>query len=184
VPARIACGMGRPPRCTGLAGHSHKRGPHSQRMWFRTRGCFRAEEFSLLAVAVIIRKGDYPLYDVRIRIRDMDVSRDVFERPLGEINAQADYLIVKWPLPSSVYYRVFCHARNGSWNQDLILKRSDAAQCWLAATRVFDKRGKEIIFQYVDHDRRVWSSSLASVSWCSLTPRVTPSSGRFMYWIL
>jgi hypothetical protein len=101
---------------------------------------------------VIIRRGEYPLYDVRIRIRDMDVGRDVLERPWGEINAPADYLIVKWPLAPSVYYRVFFHARNGSWRQDLILKRSDAAQCWLAATRVFDKRGKEVVFEYKDPD--------------------------------
>ena len=29
------------------------------------------------------------------------------------------------------YYRIFFHARNGNWNQDMILKVS----CWLAATR-------------------------------------------------
>jgi len=101
---------------------------------------------------VIIRRGEYPLYDVRIRIRDMDAGRDVLERPWGEINSPAGFMIVKWPLASSVYYRVFFQARNGGWHQDLILKRSDTAQCWLAATRVFDKRGKEVVFEYKDHE--------------------------------
>jgi len=100
---------------------------------------------------VIIRRGEYPLYDVRIRIRDMDAGRDVFERPLGEINSPAIYQIVKWPLTPSVYYRVFFHARNGNWRQDLILKRSEVRKYWAAATRVFDKRGKEVVFEHIDN---------------------------------
>ncbi len=101
---------------------------------------------------VIIHKGQYPLYDVRMRIRDMDAGRDLLDRPWGEISAPAEYIRggVRWPLPSSVYYRVFFHARNGQWHQDLILKRSDAAQCWLAATQVFDKHGKDVVFEYKD----------------------------------
>jgi hypothetical protein len=100
---------------------------------------------------VVIRRGDYPLYDVRLRIRDMDANRDVFSRNWGEINSPADYLIVEWPLPESVYYRIFFHARNGSWNQDLILKRSDSAQCWLAATHVKDRSGREVVFEHIDN---------------------------------
>ena len=60
---------------------------------------------------VIIRKGDYPLYDVRLRIMDMDAGRDVLERPLGEMNAPADVLRLTWPLPDHAYYRVFFHAK-------------------------------------------------------------------------
>jgi hypothetical protein len=40
---------------------------------------------------VIIRRGEYPLYDSRMRIRDMDASRDVLNRNWGEINSPADY---------------------------------------------------------------------------------------------
>ncbi|SRR6266446_5902634 len=101
---------------------------------------------------VIIRQGKYPLYDVRVRIRDMDAGKDVFERPWGEISAPAEYLPrVKWSLAPSVYYRVFFHARNGQWHQDLILKRSEVRKCWVAATRVFDKRGKDVVFEHIDH---------------------------------
>jgi hypothetical protein len=100
---------------------------------------------------VVIRRGEYPLYDVRIRIRDMDAGRDIFERSLGEINAPAIVLKGKWPLTPSIYYRVFFAARNGQWRQDLILKRSEARQYWAAATRVFDKRGKEVVFEYLDN---------------------------------
>jgi hypothetical protein len=96
---------------------------------------------------VIIRQGEYPLYDVRIRIRDMDAGKDVLEKEWGEINSPADYLIVEWPLPPSVYYRIFFHARNGSWNQDLLLKRSSSAECWLAATHVKDRSGRETVFE-------------------------------------
>jgi hypothetical protein len=100
---------------------------------------------------VVIRRGDYPLYDVRFRIRDMNASKDVLEKQWGEINSPADYLIVEWVLPPSVYYRIFFHARNGSWNQDLVLKRSSSAECWLAATRVLDRNGKEVTFEHVDN---------------------------------
>jgi hypothetical protein len=100
---------------------------------------------------VVIRQGDYPLYDVRIRIRDMDAGKDVLEENWGEINSPADYRIVEWALPPSVYYRIFFHARNGSWNQDLLLKRSSSAECWLAATHVKDMSGREIVFEHVDN---------------------------------
>jgi len=89
----------------------------------------------------LIRSGDHPLYDVRIRIRDMDNAQDVFSRNWGELNSPADFLLLKWPLAPSVYYRVFFFARNGSWNQDLILNRSEISNCWLAATRVLGKSG-------------------------------------------
>ncbi len=78
-------------------------------------------------------------------------SKDVLEKQWSEINSPADYLIVEWVLPPSVYYRIFFHARNGSWNQDLVLKRSSSAECWLAATRVLDRNGKEVTFEHVDN---------------------------------
>jgi hypothetical protein len=111
---------------------------------FDLQGSF-AREF------VVIRNGEYGLYDVRIRIRDMDAGREVFEKAWGEVNAPADFLFLRWPLPPSVYYRVFFHARNGSWNQDLILNKSEAAKCWLAAARVLDRRGQEVVLQHIDN---------------------------------
>jgi len=101
---------------------------------------------------VVIRRGEYPLYDVRLRIRDMDASSDVLNTTWGEINAPADFKLVRWSLPPSIYYRIFFHARNGSWNQDLILKKSIRAACWLAAARVRDKRGASVVFEHTDNE--------------------------------
>jgi hypothetical protein len=101
---------------------------------------------------VVIRRGDYPLYDVQIRIRDMDADKDVMRESLGEINAPAIFTRVAWPLPESVYYRNFFHARNGSWNQDLILKRSSKKGYWPTATRVKDKKGREVVHEEIYDD--------------------------------
>ena len=101
---------------------------------------------------VVIRQGEFPLYDVRIRISDMGLRQDIFERAWGEVNAPADFLMGKWSLLPNVYYRVFFHARNGSWNQDLILKRSERANCWLAATRVIGRNGRDVIFLHLDNE--------------------------------
>lgn len=97
---------------------------------------------------VVIRKGDYPLYDVRLRIMNLATRQEV-QRQWGEISAPAEYQLVKWPLQPSEYYRVFVHARNGQWHQDLQLKRSEAAKCWLAATRVIGGDGA-IMFEHTD----------------------------------
>jgi uncharacterized membrane protein len=99
---------------------------------------------------VVIREGSFPLYDVRMRIVDLETSQER-QRGWGEINAPAEYLLMKWALPRNVYYRVFFSARNGSWRQDLILKKSESAKCWLAATRVFGKKG-EVRFEHLDND--------------------------------
>jgi hypothetical protein len=92
----------------------------------------------------VIRRGEFPLYDVSLRVTDMDSGRDLIREQLGEISAFAVCWRVKWPLPESVYYRIFFNARNGSWNQDLILKRSKR-EYWAAATRVKDKKGREVV---------------------------------------
>ncbi|MEJ7811639.1 MAG: hypothetical protein WKG32_14600 [Gemmatimonadaceae bacterium] len=106
---------------------------------------------------VVIRHGEFPLHDLRIRVVDMDAGKasstapqDVFNRAWGELNAPADYITGRWPLTADIYYRIFSHARNGSWNQDLILKRSEQANCWLAATRILGKNGRDVVFTHVD----------------------------------
>lgn len=100
---------------------------------------------------VVIRKGEFPLYDVRIRLHDLDSSVDVLNLNHGELNSPADYSMVKWPLPESVYYRVFFAARNGQWHQDLQLRRSVLAGCWLAATRVSGHQ-QAPDFQHIDSE--------------------------------
>ncbi|WP_437930148.1 hypothetical protein WMF37_13255 [Sorangium sp. So ce291] len=99
----------------------------------------------------LIRRGEFPLYDVRFRIRDMDAGKDVANKNWGEMNSPADFIFVEWPLHPSIYYRIFFHARNGSWHEDLILKRSVQAQCWLAAARVMGKRGNDIVYSHIDN---------------------------------
>ena len=98
----------------------------------------------------VIRNGEYPLYDVRIRILNMDTNKDVHLEAWGELNSPADVRFVRWELPSDIYYRLL-HVRNGSWNQDLQLSRSEKARCWLAATRVLDRTGAEV-FRHVDSE--------------------------------
>lgn len=90
---------------------------------------------------VYIKNGDDPLYQVQTRIRDMDVGQDLRTDHWGEISAPAVFNMLRWPLRDSMYYRIFHHARNGQWHQDLILKKVDVAQCWLCATRVSDFQG-------------------------------------------
>lgn len=94
---------------------------------------------------VIIRKGEFPLYDIRMRILDMDTNQDLLSKNLGEMNSAADYFHVKWPLRESVYYRVFFHARNGNWTQDLILNHSLMANGWLTATRIRNRSGAVVL---------------------------------------
>lgn len=101
---------------------------------------------------VVIKHGEFPLYDLRFRIYDLNISKDIFQRDWGELNSPADFLLVSWPLSSSIYYRVFFHARNGSWHQDLILRKSETANCWLAATRVTGRNGRDVIFTHIDND--------------------------------
>lgn len=98
---------------------------------------------------VIIRKGNFPMYDVRLRILNMNNGH---ERKMqwGEISASAEYNIVKWPLKPSEYYRIFVHARNGQYHQDLQLKLSVSKECWLAATRVMGIDGATLRHEKID----------------------------------
>ena len=113
---------------------------------------------------VIIKNGQFPLYDVRLRIYNVHTARNLLERPWGEISAPAEFLIVKWPLPPRVHYRVFFHARNGQWNQDLILRRSERAECWLAATQVKAPNGRDVVLTHVDGG---FIDEFGPPGWCS-----------------
>jgi hypothetical protein len=99
---------------------------------------------------VVVRKGQYPLYDVRLRILNMNSGVEL-NKQWGEISAPAEFNFVKWPLSPNEYYRVFIHARNGQYHQDLQLRRSDMSECWLAATRVIDTDGITVRFQHIDN---------------------------------
>ena len=107
-------------------------------------------EKSIAQNFVVIRNGDYPLYDVRLRILNMNSNAEL-NKVYCEISAPAEFDLVKWTLAPSEYYRIFIHSRNGQWHQDLQLKRSEIARCWLSATRVFARDGATIRFERVDN---------------------------------
>jgi hypothetical protein len=65
----------------------------------------------------VIRKGEFPLYDVRMRLHDLDRSVDVLNLKQGELNSPADYAMVKCPIPESVYCRVFFEAPRVIWGE-------------------------------------------------------------------
>lgn len=111
----------------------------------------------------VIRQGKYTLHAVQIRILDMDTNKNVVTKDFGEVNAPAIFLILRWPLPEAVYYRAFFHARNGSWHQDLLLRRSTLAKCWLAATKVIGTNGA-VRFEHVDNG---FISEFGEPSWRS-----------------
>jgi hypothetical protein len=92
---------------------------------------------------VVIRRGEYPLYNVHIRISEAETRTDAVNEALGELNAPAIFRTLRWPLRDDLYYRVWFGARNGQWRQDLILKKSDQARCWLAATKIYGPQLEE-----------------------------------------
>jgi Effector-associated domain 11 len=98
----------------------------------------------------VIKVGDFTLYDLRYRVVNMQTNKDVGSWQHGELNSPADYPPIKWGLQGSMYLRFFFNARNGAWHQDLILKKSVSANCWLAATMVKGKNGRDVIFEYLD----------------------------------
>jgi hypothetical protein len=104
--------------------------------------------------SALIRKGSFPLFNLSMRILDMDANRNILTQSYEEVSGGGDTAgaiagSVTWKLPESVYYRIFFMARNGPWTQDLQLKKSTKANCWLAATRVKGKRG-QILFEHSD----------------------------------
>ncbi|GAA5096750.1 hypothetical protein [Nocardia iowensis] len=111
----------------------------------------------------VIKDGEYPLYNVTIRIVDMDTGQQLYTQEWGDLDAPAYYGSVKWRLKDENYLRAFFTARNGQWHQDLLLMRSDQDRCWLAATRVFGLQQAPDL-QHIDNKYRerfgepVWRS--------------------------
>jgi hypothetical protein len=106
--------------------------------------------------AALIRKGKFPLYDVGMRIMDADSQRIIVDRNFGELSGGGDSagaLVwpLSWPLADRVNYGISFSARNGMWTQVLKLRKSQKADCWLAATRVYGKHG-QVIFEHDDNE--------------------------------
>lgn len=107
--------------------------------------------------AVVIKNEEYPLYNAHITVTDVDTGQTLMDSNLGEISGggksgtAALWWNVAWKLRPSIHYSIWFSARNGVWHQDLQLRKSTKAQCWLAATRVTSGSGKEL-FQHIDPD--------------------------------
>lgn len=106
-----------------------------------------------------IKVGEFNLYDLHIRMVTFPDPEDANSRPvevinkeLGEHNSPAWGAIVEWPMLDRLYVRIFFSARNGQWHQDLQLLRSDEDRCWLAATRVIGRNGRDVLFTHTDHE--------------------------------
>lgn len=100
----------------------------------------------------VIRKGEFPLYDLRLRIVDRDLpGPEIFNDNLGELNSPAVFRHVQWHLRPDMYYVASFNARNGAWYQHLILKRSQRHECWLAATIVKDRKNRDVVFTSIDN---------------------------------
>ncbi len=99
---------------------------------------------------VIVKEGKYPLYDVRMRVTDLDTHKDVANIQLGEVNGPALVLSGVWSLKDTINYRVFFSARNGMWHQDLLLRKLTKKNYWPAATRVLGRDGRTVRFENVD----------------------------------
>jgi hypothetical protein len=87
----------------------------------------------------VVRQGKYSLYDVRMRILDMDTKEEK-NLYIGEISGGGTSRSISipgaWNLKDCICYRIFFSARNGLWHQDLLLRKSVKESYWPAATRV------------------------------------------------
>jgi hypothetical protein len=101
---------------------------------------------------VVIKVGEFTLYDLRMRMVIFPGQHEFPENSLGEHNDPARFETVEFPLPERFYARFFFSARNGAWHQELQLLRSDEDECWLAATRVIGHNGRDVLFTHVDNE--------------------------------
>lgn len=108
-------------------------------------------EHSLAKDFTIIKVGEFPLYDLRVRIVDT-LNNQEFRKTWGEISAPAECVNVKWQLRETAKYRIHFHARNGQWTQHLLLRRSPRHGCWLAATSVMNRSNTTSVLEHLDHD--------------------------------
>jgi len=112
---------------------------------------------------VIEKKGQYSIYDATFRVSDIKTNKNVLIQKLDNFSAPAVMLKGPWSLSDDIYYRIFFHARNGQWTQDLIMKKSLEDGYWPVCTRVHNNKG-EIIHEEIDDKfiarfgSPVWSS--------------------------
>lgn len=101
------------------------------------------------ALLMVVHQGEYPLYDVNLRIVDLPEFRRAVDAgqlslagpgettvDVGNMSARSARPIQVWQLPDGdqASYNVFFNARNGFWSQSLRLKRVGGE--WKSATQV------------------------------------------------
>lgn len=113
---------------------------------------------------VVVKKGKNSLYNLSYRIVDYTKTGNntvVPETKIGEVNSPAIFSNPKWTLKEHNHYGIFFHGRNGSWTQELILNKSEEHNCWLAATRVRNRKGV-VIHNHVDNS---FETSFGAINW-------------------
>ena len=98
----------------------------------------------------IIKSGDSTLYDVSYQIMDINIIEYVLVKSHEELSSVFDFYTTQHSLRENAYYRIYFTARNERWSQDLILRKSEKYQRWLASTIVRNKKGKGIVYSKTD----------------------------------
>ncbi len=114
---------------------------------------------------VFVHQGKYPLYDITVRIVDLDkweqlglTAQNLFKAEarinIGNLSLNQASALGTWPLPNSDQqrYNLFFVARNGFWTQLLRLRRVQGR--WKVATRITQESGKKVrvLFEKIDKD--------------------------------
>ena len=122
------------------------------------------------AMAVIVHKGEYPLYDVGIRIVDLakfaryvkgkeklsfeDTQKAEKSIKIGNISPSQATFLGKWSLPQAndANYNVFISARNGFFTELIRIKCIDDK--WVSAYKVDTGPGKEtkLLYEKIHED--------------------------------
>jgi len=101
--------------------------------------------FGRMAQSYLIKMGEFPPYDVRLRVCDLRAQPAIFaHHRVGDVSGGsiADFGApvtegpLVGPIPEDSCYRVFFTARNGAWIQELIMKKSAKTPGVAAVTRV------------------------------------------------
>lgn len=101
----------------------------------------------------IVHRGRYPLYGVQIRLYDLDKGGSPLDNPtveldrlpIGTVVLRQDVLLGANGTGSSRRFNIFFHAMNGTWEENLRMRKIGTG--WVHAIRV--RRNDKVIFQQV-----------------------------------
>lgn len=114
------------------------------------------------AILTIVHQGNYPLYDVGIRMVDLEKLEKEHSAALfrdlnfnaGKVSPNSARALRGWDLPNAdrQRYNVFISTRNGFSTQLIRLKRVN--EQWKLATKVFKDEGKTttVLYERIDDD--------------------------------